>query len=86
MPHFLTDQHPYPTKARIKSLNIGSWLNEACLIEDPVGWQEHLPVNVPQLPSTISGLYVCGTVIEPTTPTLIKADHYVRTRVRRGIK
>ena len=86
MPHLLADQQTHTAKARVERAQIGPGLHETRLVENPVGWREHLPVNVPHRPRTVPGFQINHTVVKPSPPALVEADYDVRRVFRRRAK
>ncbi len=77
MPGFLADQHAEATEAGIESSDFGAGLDEAGLVEDPVGRQEHLAMQVAQRPSVRPRLHVGNAVVESATSALVESHDQV---------
>ena len=82
MPHFLTDEETYASESGIERPDTLPCLNEACLVEDSVGRQKHLPVDVGRLPALLARRQIYHAVVEPPTMPLEKTEDHIGSPFR----
>ena len=77
VPQILADQHAHPAEARPECVHLAARLHEPGLLEDSVGGQEDLAVDVDDLVPAVAGCQVRHAVAHAGPAPLVEADHHV---------
>ena len=80
MPGVLADQDRGPAPRGIERLDATARLDEPLLVEDPVGRQEHLAVDVPDPGVTAAQAGVDRGIVEPVLVDLVEAEGDIERR------
>ena len=85
MGEVFADQHAHPAETGIEGGDIPPRFDESGLLEEPVGWQKDLAMDVHELVAILAGSQVGDAVVDPLPVLLVEPeDHVRRTLPRRG--
>jgi hypothetical protein len=85
VPRVFADEHRGPAPRRVEGAHVAATLDEALLVEQPVGRQKDLAMNVRDARLTRAQRHVHRAVVQLVVPDLVKpAGHVERARIGNG--